>query len=164
MDKLLKSRKQYCRAFIDDIIIFSDTLEEHTKHLDDIFTLFKGRNISLSLAKSFIGYPSIELLGFYVDAFGLSSTESRTQGFRDLVFPRTLKALETYLGAVGFLRTMIPYFAQISEPLQQRKTKMLAEGRKSSRLPTGNTNARASYIKSQLFEPTLEELRAFEEL
>ena len=164
MDKLLSDQKHYCRAFIDNIIIFSDTLDNHLKYLDDIFTLFESRDIALSPAKSFIGYPSIELLGFYVNAFGLSLTAQRTQGFRDLVFPKTLKALETYLGAAGFLHTMILYFAQLSEPLQRRKVAMLAEGRKSGRLTTGNPNARAAYTRGRVFEPTAEELQSFNSL
>jgi hypothetical protein len=71
----------------------------------------------------------VELLGFYIDALGIHSTEQRTQGFRDLEFPAILKALETYLGASSFLRSMILYYAQIADPLQHRKIAMFAEGR-----------------------------------
>ena len=46
----------------------------YLKYLNDIFTLFKSRDIILSPAKSFIRYPLIELLGFYINTFGLSLT------------------------------------------------------------------------------------------
>jgi hypothetical protein len=84
----------------------------------------------------------VELLGFYVDAFGLTATESRIQGFKDIVFPSTLKALEAYLGACGYLRTMVPYFAQLAEPLQRRKVALLAEGRNSGKIKTPGTPPR----------------------
>ena len=79
--------------------------------------MFSEKNVSLSLEKSFIGYPSIELLGFYIDTLGIYSTEEKTQSFQKLEFPSTLKALETYLRATGFLCNMIPYYTQISDAL-----------------------------------------------
>jgi hypothetical protein len=80
------SRKNFCRAFIDDIIIFSDNVEDHLRHLDDVFEVFREKNIAISPAKSYIGYPSVVLLGFYVDAFGLATTDSRIQGSKDIEF------------------------------------------------------------------------------
>lgn len=164
MDQLLRKHCRYCRAFIDDIIIYSDTFEEHLHHLRTILRLFQRRGISLSPKKSFIGYPSVELLGFYVDSLGMSTTRERTDAFRRISFPKTLKALETYLGSTGFLRTMIPYYAQISEPLQLRKTAMLAKARKTGRIPTGNKNKRQAFTRSATFDPTPEELKSFKDL
>ena len=83
MDKLLRPHKAYCKAFIDDIIIFSDDFGFYKQHLETIFALFEAKRIALSPTKSFIGYPNVELLGFYVDSLGLSTTEDRIQGFRD---------------------------------------------------------------------------------
>jgi hypothetical protein len=162
MDQLLKEHKTYCRAFIDDIIIYSDSFDEHLYHLETIFKLFQDKNIAISPSKSCVGYPSIELLGFYVDAFGMANTDYRIQGFKDISFPNTLKSLEGYLGAAGYLRTMIPYFAQIAEPLQKRKVALLAEGRKTGKITTSGT--RSSYAKSRSFTSTPEERKAFDSL
>lgn len=46
-----------------------------------IFSLFEKHGLSLSPEKSYVGFESVELLGFYVDAFGLSTTKERTQAF-----------------------------------------------------------------------------------
>ena len=66
-------------------------------------------------------------MGFYINVLRMHSIKQRTQSFRSLEFPVTLKALETYLNTSGFLRSMIPYYAQIADPLQRRKIAMLAE-------------------------------------
>ena len=58
MDELLWPHQTYCRSFIDDIIVYSGTFEEHRSHLDTIFSTFTERGMSLS---------SDILLGFYVD-------------------------------------------------------------------------------------------------
>ncbi|AEO65780.1 uncharacterized protein THITE_2036388, partial [Thermothielavioides terrestris NRRL 8126] len=83
--------------FIDDIIIFSNTIDKYIKHLETVFSLFKKKNIFIAFTKSYIVYPSIELLGFYVDRFGLTNTEYYVAAFRNLAFPNNLKALEQYI-------------------------------------------------------------------
>ncbi len=88
MDELLRRHKHFCRAFIDDIVIFSDNAEDHAKHLESIFKLFKSKNIVLSLYKSYVGYPSVELLGFIVNGLGLSNTKDRIEAFAKLEFLR----------------------------------------------------------------------------
>jgi hypothetical protein len=108
MDRLLWKHAAYCRAFIDDVVIYSDTLEDHIHHLRTIFKLFRSKNIAISPTKSYIGYPNVQLLGFRVDGLGLSTTADRVAAFKNLAFPRQLKALEQYIGSTGFLRHLIP--------------------------------------------------------
>ncbi len=59
---------------------------------------------------------------------------------------------------------MIPYYAQIAEPLQRRKIALLAQGRQTGRITTGNHNQRLAYTRGTHFEPTEEEKAAFREL
>ena len=56
------------------------------------------------------------------------SSKDRIAALRKLSFPETLKDLETYLGLTGWLRQYIPYYAQRTEPLQDRKTALLRKG------------------------------------
>ncbi len=55
------------------------------------------------LKKSFIGYLTVKLLGFQVNVLRLLTTAEQTTAFQKLEFPAQLKALESYLGATGFL-------------------------------------------------------------
>ena len=73
MDRLLDDHKEYCRAFIDDIVVFSETEDDHIRHLATIFDLFVSKNIAFSPQKSHLGYPSIELLGFKVDSLSIAT-------------------------------------------------------------------------------------------
>ncbi|RWA03570.1 hypothetical protein EKO27_g11536 [Xylaria grammica] len=160
MDKLLRDYDHYCKAFIDDICIFSNTAEEHAEHLTKMFALFKSKNIAINPKKSFIGYPSVELLGFQVDGLGMATSKDRLEAFRNLAFPRQLKALEQYIGATGFLRRLIPYYARLIEPLQQRKTSLLAIGRREGRV--ASSGKRQAYVQSTYFEPTEAEMASFQ--
>ena len=75
-DNILRPVRDFARAFIDDIIIFSHSLEEHVDHLRQVFQILKDKRIDLSPTKLFIGYPSIKLLGQRVDALGMSTPEN----------------------------------------------------------------------------------------
>ena len=159
---MLRLYAYFARAFIDNIVIFSDTPENHQRDLDAVFGTFSRKNIAISPTKSFISYPSVELLGFYVDSFGLTTTSEKVAAFKQLEFLGTLKALEHYIGATGFLRHLIPYYAKLLEPLQGRKTALLAQGRKSGQLETGNQGKRVAYCSRTSFEPTAAEKASFE--
>jgi len=120
--------------------------------------LFKNKHITLKGAKSFLGYPSTTLLGQRVDGFGLSTTAEKLAAISALEFPRTLKDLETYLGLTGWMRNYIPYYAQICESLQQRKTTMLKASPRKGK-------PRRSYSKKVIInEPTEKEEKAFKTL
>ncbi|AEO64502.1 uncharacterized protein THITE_2037951, partial [Thermothielavioides terrestris NRRL 8126] len=97
--------------FIDNIIIFSDIVDKYTKYLETIFNLFKKNNISIALAKSYIVYPSIELLSFYINRFGLTNIEYYITTFRNFAFLNNLFALEQYISVFRFLRYLILYYA-----------------------------------------------------
>ena len=112
-------------------------------------------NIALSPKKAYVRYPSVDLLSFRVDGLGLSTTDERLEAFSKLAFPRQLKALKQYLRATGFLRHLIPYYAQLVEPLQKRKTALLVEGRKARR--TDNINKRQAFVRNVYYEPTEQE-------
>ncbi|PNS18780.1 hypothetical protein CAC42_5319 [Sphaceloma murrayae] len=126
MDRILREAGAvtFARAFVDNITIFSHTLEEHLEHLRIVFDAFQDRNLTLSGPKSFIGFPSIPLLGQQVTGYGLSTSEAKLEAIRSLQFPKTMKDLESYLGFTGWLRHFIPYYAQLVDPLQRRKTLM----------------------------------------
>lgn len=158
-DAMLRPYKDFAKAFVDDIIIFSHTLAEHLNHLRQIFELFRSKRVSLSPTKSFIGYPSVTLLGQRVDGLGMSTSQEKIQAITNLRFPETLRDLEIFLGLTGWLRSSIPRYAQLANPLQERKT-MLTKG-----LGKGSGPARKrSAVRVVFYAPTQEELEAFSKL
>ncbi len=158
MDRILRPYRDFARGYVDDIVVYSRTLEDHLHHLSQVFALFQGLGISLEPTKSYLGYPSVTLLGQRVDGLGLSTAEEKIRAIANLKFPLTLKELETYLGLTGWLREKVPYYAQITEPLQNRKTNL-------SRTVSTKGNVRKHQAsQTSLEEPTAQEKRAFETL
>ena len=113
---------QWVLVYIDDIIIFSWTTEDHLAHLDEALRLLEQSGVSLSIAKCHFGYPSITALGHHVSRLGLSTIQEKTEAIRDLDYPQSLRQLETGLGFFGYYRKFVEYYAAIAEPLMQLKT------------------------------------------
>jgi hypothetical protein len=157
MDKQLRDHTDFARNFVDDIVIFSDTIGEHFEHLTTILSLFSRLRLFLLAKKSFIGYPSVKLLGHLVDAFGMATTEERVAAFKNITFPFTLQALEKYIGMTGWLRAYLPSYAHVAELMQVRKTQLLEAGRKIG----ATRGKRKSYYAKTRYEPTEQELNVF---
>jgi len=147
----------FAKAFVDDIVVYSKTLNDHIHHLKTLFSALANKNVTLSGTKSYIGFLSVTLLGQRVDGLGLSTAEDKMAAIKALSFPATLKDLETYLGMTGWHRHFIPNYAQLAEPLQRRKT----EGLKTA--PTGG-HTRQHFVSSARIEATPELLDAFNAL
>lgn len=158
IDRLLRKFRKFARAYIDDVVVYSKTLEEHLNHLRQIFNLFVESGISVNPKKTFLGYPSVQLLGQKVDSLRLWTAEDKLQAIAKLSFPETLAKLETYLGMTGWLRDYIANYAILAKPLQDRKTLMLAASPKSGQ-------ERKNFASRSLLQlPSEAELIAFQAL
>ena len=111
MDSILRSYRTFARAYIDDIVIWSQTLEEHLSALQQVMNLLDERLISLSPKKTFIGYLTTTLLGQRVSGLGMAAEEDRIKALLEIDFPKDLRALKMYVGMINYLRNQIPYFA-----------------------------------------------------
>lgn len=94
------------------------------QHLKAVISALLDYGISLSAEKTFVGYPSVVLLGQKVSALGLASKEEMLKAIAQLQLPRTPKQLEQYLGLTIYLRQYILYYFKVTEPLQERKFKL----------------------------------------
>ena len=162
IDRLLDKYSYYYKAFINNIVIFSNNIEQYKQYLKTIFQLFLSKNIAILPVKSYIVYLDIELLGFRINSLGLTTTKERVIAFRNLAFLDSLKVLEQYLGASSFLQHLILYFAKLSEPLQIQKIALLALGRKIGQIVLRNIGKRNIYTTKTFFKPTKVELLSFE--
>jgi len=62
---------------MDNMVVYSKTLDDYIYYLKAVFDLFQRRRIIFNPEKSFIGYPSVELLGQKIDRFGLSTSTEK---------------------------------------------------------------------------------------
>lgn len=155
IDLLLKDCRSFARAYIDDVVVFSKILEEHKAHLHTVLSIFKRARICMNPTKSYIGFPSVRLLGQVVSAFGMTTAPEKTEAIAAWTFPKNLAKLESWLGATGWLRFYIPRYATIVKPLQDRKTLLARPG------PVKGGPRKRFSARTDLKTPTSAELHAF---
>lgn len=118
MDNILREFiGKICHVYIDDIVVFSETLEDHSKHLNLIINKLKESNMKISLEKSKFYEKEVEFLG-YVIAYGVIKTDpKKIDAIANYPLPQTLRQLRSFLGIVGYYRKFIKNYASIAKPL-----------------------------------------------
>ena len=120
-----RARSHFCLIYLDDIIVFSRTFEEHVVHVADVLeTLYKHR-LRLHPAKCHFFRKKIDYLGHLIDAEGLHPLDEKIVAIRDFPMPTTLKEANAFIGLVGWYRRFIPDFAKVAGPIHMvtNKTK-----------------------------------------
>ena len=107
----------FCLVYIDDIVVFSKSYEDHIHHLDKVLEAIEQAGITLSPNKCHLFYGSILLLGHKVSRLGLSTHSEKVKVILELERPKKLLQLQTFLGMVVYFLTFIPYYASICAPL-----------------------------------------------
>ena len=74
---MLRPLKDFVKAFVDDIIVFSRILSKHLNYLRQIFELFRQRRVSLLSIKSFIDYLSVTLLDQRVNKLDMFTSREK---------------------------------------------------------------------------------------
>lgn len=116
MRKLLDGMKNVAN-FMDDILIFSETWEEHMALLREVFLRLKGANLTARPSKCQIGYPNLEFLGFMVGEGTKQPEQGKVAKMLELPRPTTKAEVRSLLGLIGFYREFVPNFAAITSPL-----------------------------------------------
>jgi hypothetical protein len=92
---------------MNDIMIFSKTLNDHFDHLRQMFQRLQNYNVTLNLKKIFLRYSFIILLSQIVDVLDLITVEKKLVAIANLVFSITLKELKIYLRLTKYLRVYV---------------------------------------------------------
>ena len=116
MDKVL-SGLTFARCYIDDIVIWSATFEEHLEHLSAVFARLRSANLKVHPAKCQFAVDSIDFLGHHVSAAGLSPQIEKLAVVRDLSSPTDISSLRSALGLFSYYRKFVSGFSKIASPL-----------------------------------------------
>ena len=107
----------FCLVYLDDVIVYSKTLEEHEHHLKEVLKRFKTANLTVKLSKCKFFEESITYLGHEVSINGIIPAEKNVLKTMSRAIPQNLKELRSFLGMVGHYRRFIKDFATVADPL-----------------------------------------------
>ncbi|KAL8615815.1 hypothetical protein ACOMHN_048523 [Nucella lapillus] len=116
MRKLLKGLKGV-ENFMDDILIASETWEEHMSQLAEVLLRLRRANLTARPTKCQIGYPDLEFLSFVVGENTKQPEKSKIEWMLSSARPKSKTEVRSLLGLIGFYREFVPNFAAITSPL-----------------------------------------------
>ena len=104
-------------VYLDDILVYSKSKEEHEQHLQQVLQRLKDNQLYAKLSKCTFFTNSIEYLGHIVNNEGLRPNPQLVQALVDFPRPKTLKELQSFLGLANYYRKFIANFSHIALPL-----------------------------------------------
>ena len=107
----------FAMAYLDDIIIFNRTPQEHLTHIHMVFEKLRTANLSMKKSKCNFFSKEIQYLGHILSATGICPLPSKTQAIHNMNAPTTPKLVRAFLGLVGYYRKFIKGFAKVAKPL-----------------------------------------------
>lgn len=106
-----------CFVYMDDIIIFSTSMEQHKLHLDTILKRLKEAGLKIQLDKCEFFRKEAQFLGHTVTEDGVRPNEDKIKVIRSWPLPKNIKEIRQFLGTLGYYRRFIRDFAKLVKPL-----------------------------------------------
>lgn len=118
MDNVLRGLQGlHCMVYLDDIIIFSSSLDEHIQKLRTVFDRLRATNLKVQLDKSEFLRKEVLYLGHTITKDGLKPNNDKIDVVLNFPLPKTTTEIKSFLGLVGYYRRFIKDFAAITKPL-----------------------------------------------
>lgn len=125
MDNILRGiQHEKCLVYMDDIIVYSTSLQEHLNSLKCVFQRLRNANLKIQPDKSEFLRKEVAYLGHIITPDGVKPNPEKIKAIKQYPLPKNTKQIKGFLGLLGYYRKFINNFAQITKPL----TKCLKKG------------------------------------
>ena len=104
-------------VFLDDILIYSRTREEHLEHLRKVFQLLRENSLYAKESKCEFFAEEVKYLGHIISRDGIRMDREKVQAILEWLEPKNLEELQIFLGMSGFYRRFIRDYAKIAVPM-----------------------------------------------
>lgn len=118
MSGLLRDIKQ-TKCYIDDILVFTQSWEEHLQALRLVFETMRAANVRFKQSKCHFGKSSMKWVGHVIDSDGIRVDPDKTSAIEKFPTPQNEKELKRFLGMANYYRKFIKDFATIASPLYE---------------------------------------------
>ena len=143
MSIVLTGLNNFTFTYLDNVLVFSETYEDHLHHLNVVFEKFQKAGLKIKLSKCQFFKSHLHYLGHRILANGLEPLPEKLKAIRNLAPARNLDEAHHILGLLGYYRSFIPTFANIhfanNQSIKEKPTiHMVFQMSTSIRLPKRN--------------------------
>ena len=107
----------FCTAYLDNIIIYSENKLEHTEHVRKVLLRLRQAGLQVDIKKSEFSVKRTKYLGFIISTDGIETDPDKTFVISQWEPPRTVKGVQSFLGFCNFYRRFIKNYGRIARPL-----------------------------------------------
>ncbi|TPX52255.1 hypothetical protein CcCBS67573_g09911, partial [Chytriomyces confervae] len=132
----------FLTVYIDDLLIFSETLEDHLKHIDQVLQRLQDHKLHLRLSKCSFFQTQLEYLGYWIARGSVSVLPSRTSSITDFEEPSNYSELRSFLGLANTVHRFVKHHAALIAPLSD----ILRDHKTTSFSDKWNDTARSHFI------------------
>jgi Reverse transcriptase (RNA-dependent DNA polymerase)/RNase H-like domain found in reverse transcriptase len=106
-----------CLLYLDDIIVYSKTFDEHLLSIDKAFTAIRSAGLKLNAKKCAFGVRRVSNLGHVISKDGVEVDSHKVQAVRNFPVPKNTTEVRAFHGMCNYFRRFIPNFGEIAKPL-----------------------------------------------
>jgi transposase InsO family protein len=116
-DTLMGYLDEFCSAYIDDILIYSNNLAEHRIHVGRVLERLRGAGLQADVDKCEFHVTTTKFLGFIIGVDGITVDPEKVAAVATWKEPTTVKGVQSFLGFCNFYRRFVREYSRIAKPL-----------------------------------------------
>jgi transposase InsO family protein len=116
-DVLFDYLDDFCTAYLDDILIYSEDPLKHQDHVKKVLQRLQDAGLQVDLKKCEFGVTRTKYLGFIISTSGLEVDPEKVSVVRSWTYPGSVKGVQSFLGFCNFYRRFIKDYGIIAKPL-----------------------------------------------
>ena len=117
MDQVIDGLYTFTAAYLDDLVIYSNTWEAHMEHIQKVLQRLREAGLTVKPKKCQFGMEYCTYLGHVVGGGAVRPEASKVEAVEQFKIPETKKQVRAFLGLTGYYRKFIPNYATIAAPL-----------------------------------------------
>ena len=117
MNEVVRDMENFAQAYLDDLVIFSDTWSEHLSHLQTVLERLQGFGLTAKMAKCQWAMGECTYLGHVIGGGHVKPEMNKLEAVENFPVPKTKKEVRSFLGLTGYYRRFVKDYAAMAVPL-----------------------------------------------